>query len=141
MSAGANRALLRLSFTVDKYQVETGGSWVQDSDNDWAQKALRAAKDEITQLKGTVNALRDELEKTRIGEQERLQRALASAGDEIRQLKETINALRDQLELRKRNHHEQLQNLELAYRSELAELQQMVKVMREKLEEVDARAR
>ena len=84
---------------------------MQHRDEDWAQKALRAANDEIAQLKGTVNALRDELERTRIGERERLQKALAAAGDEIRQLKETINSLRDQLELRKRTHHEQLQNL------------------------------
>ncbi len=117
------------------------GSEVQDTGNEWLQKALRAANDEVSQLKATVNALRDELERMRIAERENTQKALAASGDEIRQLKETVNALRDALELRKQNHLQQMQNLELAYRSELSELQQMVKVMREKLEEVHARAR
>jgi hypothetical protein len=49
-------------------------------------------------LQREVIALRDELEKCRIGEEDRIQQAVAKASDENTQLKATIVALRDELE-------------------------------------------
>ena len=50
---------------------------------------------EIKQLQGTVNALRDELERSRIGEDQRIQQAVADANDEIVQWRDAVSALRD----------------------------------------------
>ena len=46
-----------------------------DSEFEQLQEKIVAANDEIKQVKSTVNALRDELEKARIREDERIQKA------------------------------------------------------------------
>ena len=67
-------------------------------------------------LKEMVAALRDELERMRIAQQEHLQKSLASANDEIGQLKGTITALREELERQKVDHEERSSILERAGR-------------------------
>ena len=66
------------------------------------------AQDENRQLKGTVNSLREELEKTRIGVEERVQRAVSVSEDEVKQLKGT-NSLREELERNDIEHQEAMQ--------------------------------
>jgi HAMP domain-containing protein len=56
------------------------------------------ASNEIGQLHATISALRDELERQRIGHNEEMQELKRGAFDEQKQLQETIAALRDQLE-------------------------------------------
>ena len=51
----------------------------------------------MKQLKGTVNSLREELERNDIEHQEAMQRATSLAQDENRQLKGTVNSLREEL--------------------------------------------
>ena len=85
-------------------------------------------------LKEMVGALRDEMEKMRIGEQERLQKALAAANDEIGQLKNIIFALRDELERRKIESEERCHAIEHAARDEAKQLQEMIRALREKRE-------
>ena len=50
---------------------------------------------ENKQLKGTVNSLRDELEKTQIGQEEEIQKAVARSNDEKTQLKDTVKRVFD----------------------------------------------
>ena len=52
----------------------------------------------MKQLKGTVNSLREELERNDIEHQEAMQKISATAGDEAIQLKKTVNNLRERLE-------------------------------------------
>jgi HAMP domain-containing protein len=84
-------------------------------------------------LKEMVGALRDELEKMRIGEKERLQHALAEAGDEIGQLKKMVGALRDELERRKIAHEEQCRAIRQNARDEAKQLQETIRALRERL--------
>lgn len=58
-----------------------------------------------------MGALRDELEKSRIGEEERTQNAVVASQDEIIQLKDTANALRDELEATNREWEEKVQKM------------------------------
>ena len=60
--------------------------------------ARHRAEKRKNHLQSEVTALRDELEKGRIGEEDRIQQAVAGASDENKQLKATITALRDELE-------------------------------------------
>ena len=85
-------------------------------------------------LKEMVGALRDEMEKMRIGEQERLQQSLTAANDEIGQLKKTITALRDELDRRNIEYEGQCRAIEQAAREEVKQLHDMIGVMRESLE-------
>ena len=62
------------------------------------QRAVSVSEDEVKQLKGTVNSLREELERNDIEHQEAMQRATSLAQDENRQLKGTVNSLREELE-------------------------------------------
>jgi hypothetical protein len=86
-------------------------------------------------LKEMIAALRDEMEKMRIGEQERLQKAIVSANDEIGQLKEMTNALRDELERREIEYEEKCRGIEQIARDEAKQLHEMIRIMRDRLEE------
>jgi hypothetical protein len=85
-------------------------------------------------LREMIVALRDEMEKMRIGEQERLQKALAAANDEAGQLKNTVMALRDELDRRQIESEERGRAVEQATRDEVRQLHEMIRSLREKLE-------
>jgi HAMP domain-containing protein len=85
-------------------------------------------------LKEMVAALRDEMEKMRIGEQDRLQKAIVSANDEIGQLKGMANALRDELERRKIEYEGKCRDIERIARDEAEQLHDMIRMMRARLE-------
>jgi chromosome segregation ATPase len=94
---------------------------------------------EIRHLKEMVGALREQMEKMRIDEQERLQQALAAGNEENGQLKNMISALRDELERRKIESDERCQKTEHAARDEAKQLQEMIRTLREKLESHEKR--
>ena len=58
---------------------------------------LRLAQTENRHLKDTIAALRQELERLQIENDENLQKAASAANDEIGQLKATVIALRDEM--------------------------------------------
>ena len=95
---------------------------------------LHSLQTENRHLKEMVGALRDELEKMRIGEQERLQQALNAAGDEIGQLRGMIGALRDELERRKIAHDEKCHAIEQTARDEAKQLHEIIRALRGRLE-------
>ncbi len=59
---------------------------------------MSAAADEKRQLEHTVQALRDELERLRVSEQERLDGAGSALHAEVRQLRDSVRSLRDEME-------------------------------------------
>ena len=58
---------------------------------------LYLAQTENRHLKDTIAALRQELERLRIENDENLQKAASAANDETGQLKATVSALRDEM--------------------------------------------
>jgi chromosome segregation ATPase len=103
------------------------------------QDELYRLQTENRYLKETVAALRDEMERNRIGERERLQQALAASHEEIGQLKGAIQALRDELERRKIEYEENGHAREQAAREEAKQLQEMIRAMRDRLEAYEKR--
>ncbi len=85
-------------------------------------------------LKEMVGALRDEMEKMRIGEQERTQQALAAASEELGQLRKMIAALREEMERRAIEHEEKCRAIEQAARGESRQLHDMIRELRDELE-------
>lgn len=98
------------------------------------QHDLYRLQTENRHLQEMVVALRDEMEKMRIGEQERLQKAMVSANDEIGQLKGMISALRDELERLKIEYDGKCRDIELTARDETNQLHEMIRTMRDRLE-------
>ncbi len=96
---------------------------------------LYGLQTENRHLKEMVGALRDEMEKMRIGEQERLQKALAVANDEIGHLRNMIVALREELDRRKIESEEKCRDMEQAARDEAKQQQEMIRTLRERLED------
>jgi hypothetical protein len=86
-------------------------------------------------LQEMIGALRDEMEKMRIGEQERLQHALAAANEETGQLRNMIVALRDELDRRKIEAEEKCRAVEQAARDEAKQLHEMIRTLRDQLED------
>jgi hypothetical protein len=95
---------------------------------------LYSLQSENRHLKEMIGALRDEMEKMRIGEQESFQRALAPASDEIGQLKAMIVALRDELDRRKIEGEQKCRAVEQAARDEAKQLHEMIRALRDRLE-------
>jgi predicted nucleic acid-binding Zn-ribbon protein len=99
------------------------------------QHELYGLQTENRHLQEMIGALRDEMEKMRIGEQERLQKALSSANDEIGQLRNMIFALRDELDRRKIEAEEKYRAIEQAARDEAKQLHEMIRTLRDQLED------
>jgi peptidoglycan hydrolase CwlO-like protein len=68
------------------------------------QQAVATANDEVSQLRGTIAALRDAIEHNNAIYEQRLQDAARDAQDEINQLQETIKLLRERLAERGASH-------------------------------------
>jgi len=99
------------------------------------QNELYGLQAENRHLREMIGALRDEMEKMRINEQERLQKALAPANDEIGQLRNMIVALRDELDRRKIDGEQKCRAVEQAARDEAKQLHEMIRELRDRLEE------
>ena len=85
-------------------------------------------------LKEMVGALREELERRSIGEQDRLQQALAASSEEINQLRKMIASLREEMERRNIEYGEKCQAIEQTAREEAKQLHEMIWSLRDKLE-------
>ena len=85
-------------------------------------------------LQSEVSALRDELEKGRIGEEDRIQQAAAKASDENKQLKATITALRDELEKGRIGEEDRIQQAAAKASDENKQLKATITALRDELE-------
>jgi chromosome segregation ATPase len=92
---------------------------------------------EIKLLKDAILALREELEKVRFEEKERIHQAVAGANEEIRQLQASIVELRDRLELQDAEHDKKLRSVELQHEREKSDLHSTIAALREKLEDLN----
>ena len=92
---------------------------------------------EKRQLRESIVALRDELERVKFDEHQHVQQAIAAATEEIRQLRATIVELRDQVELNEARYHESQQDTHSRHDREKSELHLTISILREKLEELN----
>jgi len=92
------------------------------------------ASDELRELRATVIALRDELDRLRIGEDARRQQAVSAAHEEIQALRRTVQALRDQLDVSVQQARDERDRLEGDWRGQLFEAQRTVVELRAQLE-------
>lgn len=92
------------------------------------------SEDQERQLRRTIDALRDELERLKIADQEKLERALASANDESRQLGQTVQALRDEMDRLRIAEQERLDRAVLAAGDENRQLREAVSALRDELD-------
>jgi hypothetical protein len=92
------------------------------------------SQSEVRQLQNMISALRDELEKARITEDERMRGALSAADAENMQLRTTIVALRDEIERRQNDFKRELEGLQLAHQKEMIQLQETIVQLRRTLE-------
>ena len=90
--------------------------------------------DELRQLRATVVALRDELDRSRIAEEARMQAALNAAHDEVRALRETIQVLRDELDATVSRAREARDRQEAEWRTQLVEARSTIEALRTQLE-------
>ena len=90
--------------------------------------------DELRQLRATVVALRDELDRTRIGEDARMQQAVNAAHEEVQALRGTIQALRDELDASVQRAGDERDRLEGDWRGQLIEAQRTIVELRAQLE-------
>ena len=98
------------------------------------QKAVSKANDESTQLKLTVNNLRDTLEKNQIDIEERIQKSVAVVNDENKQLKGTVKSIRDELEKTQIGQEEVIQKSVARVNDENKQLKGTVNNLRDTLE-------
>ena len=100
-------------------------------------KAISIANDENKQLKGIVNTLRENLEKTQIDIDERIQKSVSSVNDVNKQLKDTVSTLRGRIESKEAQRIEELQAAAKIKRDEHRQLEAIINTLREKLEVKD----
>ena len=89
---------------------------------------------QVRELQATIVALREELERARIGEETRIQTAATAAHDEITMLKGAVQVLRDELDRARVATQEQADAVDHEWRRQLAEAQSTVVALRSKLE-------
>jgi len=102
---------------------------------------LYFAQTENRQLKDTITALREALEKQKIECEERVQKVTASLNDEIAQLKSTVFALREELEANTVRYEEKVQQMERDAHNEKKQLRQMITTLRYTLESRNGKKR
>jgi cell division protein FtsB len=100
---------------------------------------LSRLRAENAQLRDTVVALREELERHQAAHQEGVQRAIAAASEEVTQLRATVAALREAMERLRFEGEEEARAIERRAREESAQLQETVRLLRERLGEGDGR--
>ena len=89
---------------------------------------------EIRNLKETVGALREALEKQKAGTASEVAQAVAEAHSEIRDLKATVTEMRMQLERNRAEGEATLQKLKAQTEEEKRQLQRSIQVLRDELE-------
>jgi small-conductance mechanosensitive channel len=99
-----------------------------------ADERATRTNDELRQLRATVVALRDELDRARIADDVRLRDAANAAHDESQALRQTIQALRDELDATVQRAREECDRLDADWRSQLTEAQRTIVELRAQLE-------
>lgn len=92
------------------------------------------ASDELRQLRATVVALRDELERARIASEARLQKAVNAAHEETQALRQMIQALRDELDTSVQRFRQERTRLDGDWRGQLMEAQRTIVELRRQLD-------
>jgi phosphoribosyl 1,2-cyclic phosphodiesterase/HAMP domain-containing protein len=98
------------------------------------QKVLVQAKNEVSQLKSTINALRLEMEKIQAGKEDSVQEAKSVLTNEIGQLKDTIRVQREFMTRDTISFKEKIQQEKQAMQAESNQLKETISVLRQKLE-------
>jgi len=96
---------------------------------------------EAPQLRAAIVALREELDRARVGEETRVQHALSTAQQEIDGLRRTIHALRDELDRTRIGEETRVQQASSAAHQELDTLRRAVQTVRDELDLTVHRAR
>ncbi|MBM3221442.1 MAG: hypothetical protein FJZ38_22690 [Candidatus Rokubacteria bacterium] len=99
------------------------------------------ADDELRQLRATVVALREELDRTRVGEDTRVQHALSSAHQEIEGLRRTVQALRDELDRARIDEETRIQQASSASHQEIDGLRRTIQTLRDEMDLAAQRTR
>jgi hypothetical protein len=92
---------------------------------------------ESAELRKTVLALREELERQEAENRSSVQRATAQAADEIAQLKATVVALRQELERQRNQQALELQESRVSANQEQTQLRNTIVRLREELEKLN----
>lgn len=92
-------------------------------------------RSELRELQATLAALRDELDRARIGEETRIQTAATAAYEEITILRSTIQALRDEMDRARLAAGEERDTLVRDWHRQLQEAQNTVGALRAQMEQ------
>ena len=107
----------------------------QDSDT----QTLSQLDTENRQLRDTIVAMRETLERQQVACDERVQQARAEGSDEVLQLRATVQAVRDEMEARQQEFGERLQAEKQAGQAREQQLMDTVQILRDRLESCDAK--
>src|ERR1051325_136552 len=99
------------------------------------------SNDETRQLKAAIVALREELDRARVGEETRIQHAMSAAHQEIEGLRRTVQALRDELDAARVGEETRVQQASSAYHQEIDGLRRAIQTLRDELALTVQRAR
>jgi hypothetical protein len=97
--------------------------------------------DELRQLRATVVALREELDRARVSEETRVQHAMSAAHQEIAGLRQTVQALRDELDRARISEETKVQHATSASHQEIDALRRTMQALRDELDLTVLRAR
>ena len=120
--------------SVRSPQIEQSIADLRAERQEEIQKAVAAAHDEMSQLRRTIVAMREELESWRAQKQDAVQAALASSHDELGQLRATISALREQMEKMGYEKQQAVQAAVAHSADEIDQLRKTVQALRDELE-------
>ena len=99
------------------------------------QENIQELDNENRQLKDTITALREELEKSNVKEEMNKEKILAQAGLQIQELKDSILAIRQQLEMLHIESENRVQEKVQIYEAEVKQLKATITQLRTELEE------
>ncbi len=96
---------------------------------------IQELDNENRQLKDTITALREELEKSNVKEEMNKEKVLAQAGLQIQELKDSILVIRQQLEMVHIEADKKTQTITQVYEAEIKQLKATITELRTELEE------
>jgi seryl-tRNA synthetase len=89
---------------------------------------------ELVQLRETIVAMREEMERINFEKQRGVQEAVSASNVDNQQLRSTVQALREEMEHMKRRFEEELQAVRTTEREEQKQLHEVILTLREQLE-------
>ncbi len=106
-----------------------------------AEATQSPSNDESRQLRAAIVALREELDRQRVGEETRIQHAMSAAHQEIDGLRRTVQALRDELDAARIGEETRVQQASSASHQEINALRQAIQTLRDELDLTVQRSR